>query len=44
MNTMLLHAESIKFAHPISGEELEINANTYDEFERVLGLTELKSP
>jgi len=40
MNTMLLHAQSIRFTHPMSNQEIEIRANIYPEFERVISLEE----
>lgn len=42
MNTMLLHAESLWFKHPATGNEIEIEAGLQGEFLRVkkiLGLT-----
>jgi tRNA pseudouridine65 synthase len=35
MNTMLLHASSIEFSHPVSGESVLIQAPLRDEFKRV---------
>jgi len=37
MNTMLLHAQRVQFRHPISGEEIEVEAPSQSEFERMLG-------
>jgi tRNA pseudouridine65 synthase len=37
MNTMLLHAQRIQFQHPLSGEELTVEAPVQMEFERTLG-------
>lgn len=37
MNTMLLHAQRIQFQHPISGEEITIEAPWQVEFERMMG-------
>lgn len=38
MNTMLLHASEISFEHPIIVQNVTINANRSDEFNRVLSL------
>lgn len=38
MNTMLLHASEISFEHPITAQNVTINANRRDEFNRVLSL------
>jgi tRNA pseudouridine65 synthase len=38
MNTMLLHASEISFEHPIIAQNVTINANRSDEFNRVLSL------
>ena len=35
MNTMLLHAEALRFEHPISKEKMEIKAGLQEEFLRV---------
>lgn len=35
MNTMLLHASSLVFAHPVSAEPVHITANVQPEFERI---------
>ena len=37
MNTMLLHARQIAFAHPVSGEAIVIEAPWQAEFERMIG-------
>ncbi len=42
MMTMLLHAESLQFTHPISNEPMVIKANWSEEFERSLQFLELK--
>ena len=42
MNTMMLHAVSMKIPHPISGELIEINAELPTEFQRMLDLLGLK--
>jgi tRNA pseudouridine65 synthase len=42
MNTMMLHAVSMKIPHPISGELIEINAELPTEFQRMLDLLSLK--
>ena len=36
MNTMMLHARQLKFTHPVSGEEVVINADVQSEFDRML--------
>ena len=41
MITMMLHAKTLKFLHPVSGKEMAINANFQDEFTRTLGLLSL---
>jgi tRNA pseudouridine65 synthase len=38
MITMMLHAKTVKFNHPVSGKEMVINANFQDEFTRTLKL------
>jgi tRNA pseudouridine65 synthase len=38
MNTMLLHARQLQFAHPVSGETITISATLQPEFERVMAL------
>lgn len=38
MNTMLLHALRLRFQHPISGEEIVIEAPLQSEFSRMLGV------
>ncbi len=38
MNTMLLHASTLKFEHPATGEEIEIGAGLQSEFLRVMGV------
>lgn len=38
MMTMLLHAESIKCVHPVSGEELQFQAPLNAEFERMVSI------
>jgi len=38
MTTMLLHAAELKFNHPITGEEIIINAPIQPEFNRVMDL------
>ncbi len=37
MNTMLLHAQQIRFTHPITSEEITITAPFQAEFRRMLG-------
>jgi len=36
MNTMLLHAHQISFAHPVSEKKIEITASLHSEFKRML--------
>ncbi|MEO6851732.1 MAG: pseudouridine synthase, partial [Mucilaginibacter sp.] len=38
MHTMLLHASSITFAHPVTNEVIIIEASLQEEFLRVMGL------
>jgi tRNA pseudouridine65 synthase len=38
METMLLHASQLMFAHPITGEEITIQAPLHEEFKRVMQL------
>lgn len=38
MSTMLLHASSLTFKHPVSGAEVNIEAPLHDEFKRVMVL------
>lgn len=38
MSTMMLHAKELVFVHPVSGEEVIIDAGCSEEFERVLGI------
>lgn len=38
MNTMLLHAESLRFEHPFTKEKIEIKAGLQEEFLRVKGI------
>lgn len=38
MTTMLLHASSLSFKHPVSGETLHMEAPLHDEFERMMEL------
>jgi tRNA pseudouridine65 synthase len=40
LNTMLLHAESLMFNHPVSGNNIVIKAPLQPEFIRVIGLME----
>ncbi len=42
MNTMMLHAVSMKIPHPVSCELIEINAELPTEFQRMLDLLGLK--
>lgn len=41
MDTMLLHASSLSFIHPYSGEKIEIKANLQTEFLRVLDILKI---
>ena len=43
MMTMLLHAQSLQFTHPVSNEPMVIKANWSPEFERSLSFLELKT-
>ncbi len=36
MNTMLLHARKLRFNHPVSGEEIQIEASIQAEFARMM--------
>jgi len=36
MGTMLLHARSLQFKHPVTEEAVELTANIHDEFQRML--------
>ncbi|MBI5917644.1 MAG: pseudouridylate synthase [Bacteroidetes bacterium] len=38
MTTMLLHAVSLEFEHPVSGEKIKIEAGYHAEFQRVLAI------
>jgi tRNA pseudouridine65 synthase len=42
MNTMMLHAVTMKIPHPVSGELIELNAEIPAEFQRMLELLKLK--
>jgi tRNA pseudouridine65 synthase len=42
MNTMMLHAVTMKMPHPVSGELIELNAEIPAEFQRMLELLKLK--
>lgn len=44
MNTMMLHADSIEFAHPTSHKKIKIKAQWHSEFERMLGILNLENP
>ncbi len=41
MNTMLLHASELSFVHPITNEKIELKAQLFYDFQRVLALKEL---
>lgn len=38
MTTMLLHASELEFTHPVTGEQLHLEAPLHDEFNRVMAL------
>lgn len=38
MTTMLLHASELEFKHPVTGEQLHLEAPLHDEFNRVMAL------
>lgn len=38
MNTMLLHALSVEFIHPVTEETMHIEAPLHDEFRRMIGM------
>ena len=42
LNTMLLHAASLKFEHPVSKEIITIKANLQSEFIRIMNLMNFK--
>ena len=42
LNTMMLHAVTMKISHPVSGELIELNAEIPAEFQRMLELLKLK--
>lgn len=44
MITMMLHAKSLTFVHPVSNEQLTITASIHKEFERTLGFLGLELP
>lgn len=44
MDTMMLHASSLSFVHPISNKEIYIEAPLQDEFKRVLSILNLNHP
>jgi tRNA pseudouridine65 synthase len=44
MDTMLLHAASLTFNHPITKEKIEISAPLHDEFRRVLEILKIEYP
>ncbi|MCB2219165.1 MAG: pseudouridylate synthase [Bacteroidetes bacterium] len=43
MSTMMLHAISLEFVHPVTGELLKIEAKLHDEFIRMLKVLELNN-
>lgn len=43
MTTMLLHASSLEFLHPVTGENVNIQANLHSEFKRMLNTLGLSS-
>lgn len=44
MTTMLLHASSLTFKHPLSGNTIEIKASLQDEFKRMMNLMNWQLP
>lgn len=42
MSTMLLHAQSLQFKHPVTGKEVEIVAHLHAEFQRMLEALEFQ--
>lgn len=40
MSTMLLHAQKLKFTHPIKNKEIKIQASPHSEFQRMLATLE----
>jgi len=43
MNTMLLHAHQISFAHPVSEKKIEITASLHSEYKRMLNTLQFRS-
>jgi len=43
MDTMMLHASSLVFSHPGTGQQIKIEAPLLPEFQRVLSILDLKS-
>lgn len=43
MTTMLLHASSLSFKHPITNQEIHLSANPQNEFKQALQLLKFKS-
>ena len=43
MTTMLLHASQLTFKQPVSGDEININANLHKEFKRIMELMNFTS-
>lgn len=42
MDTMMLHAQSLKFIHPTSGEMIDIQAPIHNEFQKVIDILKIK--
>ena len=43
MTTMLLHASELTFKHPVTGDDIKLNANIQPEFERVMKMMNFTS-
>ena len=43
MTTMLLHASQLAFKHPVTGDEIKINANLHSEFKRIMEMMKFTS-
>ncbi|WP_040628157.1 pseudouridine synthase [Mucilaginibacter paludis] len=44
METMLLHATQLSFTHPVTGEQLQIQAPLHEEFLRVMAFMSMSPP
>jgi tRNA pseudouridine65 synthase len=38
MTTMMLHAQSVAFIHPVTGQSITIHASKSDEFQRIIAV------